>query len=154
MKHTGSETRELKQEASILLWKMALTAIFLLLAFTKLFGILQISDNQMNPGLKEGDLVLYYRIPAKLSRSDVAVVDVSGSAAARRVAAVNGDTVDIQDGGIQINGYLQQEPEIISATYQYREGIPFPITLEKGQVFVLADARTDAEDSRLYGPAE
>ncbi len=154
MKQACSDTRELKQEASSLLWKLVLASVFLVLVFTQLFGILQIPDSQMNPALKEGDLVLFYRIPAKLSRNDMAVIDVSGSSMARRVAAVSGDTVDIQDGGILINGYLQQEPEIISATYQYREGITFPVTLDEGQVFVLADARTDAEDSRVYGPVD
>ena len=34
----------------------------------------------------------------------------------------------------------------------YQEGITFPVTLQEGQVFVLADDRRQAEDSRIYGP--
>ena len=69
----------------------------------------------------------------------------------RRVVAVEGDTVDITEDGLEVNGYLQQENLIYEKTRRYEEGIDFPVTLKANEVFVLGDARENATDSRVYG---
>ncbi|MCH4266455.1 MAG: signal peptidase I [Solobacterium sp.] len=149
-----SELKALKCVISDLFWKLCLACVFLLVGFTQVFGILQVSDNAMNPALKEGDLVLYYRIRPTPSSHELAAVAVSGSTEIRRTVAQAGDTVDIQPDGLFINGYLQQEPGITSETLPLKDGITFPVTLQEGQIFVLADVRTDSEDSRIYGPVD
>jgi signal peptidase I len=70
------------------------------------------------------------------------------------VVATAGDVVDINEDGLVINGALQQEPRIHEATERYEEGVIFPLTVPEGHVFVLAASRTDATDSRIYGPVE
>jgi len=69
----------------------------------------------------------------------------------RRVVATAGDTVDITEEGLLVNGALQQEPEIYEETQRYEGGAAFPLTVGEGQVFVLGDARENATDSRIYG---
>jgi len=76
----------------------------------------------------------------------------NGDAQVRRVIAVAGDTVDIKERGLMINGSFQQESEIFFETVRYEEGIDFPLTLQEGEVFVLGDARINVADSRIYGP--
>jgi len=66
--------------------------------------------------------------------------------------AVAGDTVDITEDGLLINGSLVQEQNIFGETLHYEDGISLPITIEDGQVFVLGDRRGNSVDSRLYGP--
>ncbi|MDR2610903.1 MAG: S26 family signal peptidase, partial [Clostridiales Family XIII bacterium] len=62
-----------------------------------------------------------------------------------------GDTVDITEEGLVINGALQPERTIYEETRRYADGAPLPVTLGDDTVFVLGDARENATDSRVYG---
>ena len=68
--------------------------------------------------------------------------------------AVEGDTVDISEDGLIINGSLQQEDNIYEDTQRYEEGIDFPITLQEDEIFLLGDSRENATDSRIFGPVK
>ena len=68
-----------------------------------------------------------------------------------------GDTVDITAKGLVVNGSLQTGLEKDFAngdTLPYKQGITFPITIKKGEVFLLGDNRQQAQDSRIYGPVK
>jgi signal peptidase I len=74
-----------------------------------------------------------------------------------RVVALPGETIDIQDGYIVINGTKLQYPEKIAAI-KYAPmiaGMPpmirLPYTLPKDAFFVLGDNTSDARDSRYIG---
>lgn len=149
----GKETSML-QELLFLVGKIMLLSVIVLLVFGFLFGFFRNRDPSMAPGVKEGDLVLYYRLDKDYTSSDLALVEYQGEKQVRRVVAVAGDTVDITEEGLLINGALQQEPGIYTETLPYQEGITFPITIGEGQVFLLGDNREYGADSRLYGPVE
>ena len=75
----------------------------------------------------------------------------------RRVVAKAGDTVDITAKGLVVNGSLQTglEKDFVNGdTLPYKQGITFPITIKKGEVFLLGDNRQQAQDSRIYGPVK
>lgn len=136
----------------LLLFKVGLIVVFVLVLMTFFYGITQVRDESMNPAFKEGDLVIYYRLDKDYASQDAIVVDYNGTLQVRRVVAVAGDTVDISaDGGLIINGSTQIEDEIYTTTLPYTDGITFPVTVGEGEVFVLGDDRTRAEDSRIYG---
>ncbi|MGU8435310.1 signal peptidase I [Clostridium perfringens] len=119
--------------------------------FFFVFGIERSSDYTMYPSLKDGDLALYYRLQKDFAAGDVVIVKKDGKEEIRRIIAVPGDTVDITREGLKINGYLQQENSIYAETLPYVEGIKFPVTLGRDNYFVLADARLNTRDSRMYG---
>lgn len=50
-----------------------------------------------------------------------------------------------------INGYVQIEERITNGT-SIEPGVSYPLTLKADEYFILADARGDAKDSRLFGP--
>lgn len=105
----------------------------------------------MYPSVKAGDLVLYYRLQTDFAAGDVVIVKKDGKEEIRRIIAVPGDTVDITRDGLKINGYIQQENSIYAETLPYVEGITFPVTVGRDNYFVLADARLNTRDSRMYG---
>jgi len=131
--------------------KIAVIAASALLLFTCVYGLHRSAEPGMNPSVKDGDLVIFYRFDKKYRAGDLALLAFQGKKQVRRVIATAGDTVDITEDGLMINGALQQEPGIYQKTQRYAEGVSFPLTLGEGQVFVLGDAREGATDSRIYG---
>jgi signal peptidase I len=143
------------RELGLLLLKILAIAGALVILFTFFFGLVRYTESSMAPAIKDGDLVVFYRYKSSgYLAKDVVVLDFQGQRQVRRVVATQGDVVDISDRGLLINGALQQELEIIQETERYQEGVDFPLTVPQDHVFVLADLRTDAIDSRVYGCVE
>ena len=142
------------RELGVLGIKIAVIALTLALIFTFVYGFHRNTDPDMAPMTKTGDLVLFYRLNNNYAIGDLIVLDFQGQRQIRRIVAGAGDTVDIADGGLIVNGAMQQEPEIYAETWRYENGIIFPLTVQTGQVFVLGDARENATDSRVYGSVD
>jgi len=140
----------LKDVLSLLI-KIAVILAVVLLVFTFMFGLHRGADASMAPAVKDGDLVLFYRLDKTYAAGDVLLLTSQEQKQVRRVVATAGDTVDITEEGLLVNGALQQEPEIYEETQRYEGGAAFPLTVGEGQVFVLGDARENATDSRIYG---
>ena len=142
-------------ELLFLLMKIGLIILVFIMLFTFLFGIIRYQEYSMTPAIKDGDLVIYYRSTQNgYFSQDAIVLEYEGQTQVRRVVATAGDTVDINESGLVVNGAPQQELEIYQKTERYQEGIDFPVTIPEGQVFVLGDSREGATDSRIYGPVE
>jgi signal peptidase I len=136
-----------------LLFKIALISITLILLFTFLFGFIRFQEPSMDPAIRDGDLVIFYRYTkVGFLPQDVIALKVDGERQIRRVVATAGDVVDITDeGGLVINGALQQESHVYGATERYEDGVDFPLSVPEGHVFVLGDMRAGTKDSRIYG---
>lgn len=149
-----SESRKpsLWKDVRYLFVKIGLLALVVVVMVTCFFGIFRSGDNSMKPAVKDGDLVITWRIQKDYQAGDVIVLENDDKKEIRRVIAVEGDTVDFTEDGMAINGYLQVESDIYTETLPYAEGFAFPLTVQEGEVFVLADHRENATDSRIYGP--
>ena len=122
-----------------------------IISFLFFFRFIRVCDISMYPGLGEGDLVVVCSFDKQYSSNDIVVYKYKNKYQVRRVVAIEGDTVNISPSGLLINGKLQNEHKINGRTMAYKEGIRFPITLKKGEVFLMADSRENTSDSRLYG---
>jgi signal peptidase I len=149
-----TRTRSTLWELGRLAIKIAIISVCLLLIFSFLYGFHRNTDPDMAPMVKDGDLLLYYRLDKHYSVGDLLLLDFQGERQVRRVVARAGDTVDITQDGLIINGGLRREPEIYQQTLPYENGTSFPLTVGDGQVFTLGDARENATDSRVYGPID
>ena len=120
--------------------------------FTFVFGVIRVSELAMEPAVKNGDLIMFFRLSQEeYQPGEIIVVRIGEEKQIRRVVAIAGDVVDITEAGLVINGDVQQEPGIYWPTLRYQEGVNFPITVPQGQFFVLGDNRLDVTDSRIYG---
>ena len=137
-------------------------AIFILVVwalFFKIVGIMVCRSGDMHPRIDNGDMVLYYRLDKDVRYQDVIVVEKNLDGVAEpkvmvlRVIAVAGDTVEItEDNRVSVNGNTLIEPDIYYATPLYEQFSDYPLTLQPGQCFVLADSRNGGVDSRYFGP--
>lgn len=134
--------------------KILVIAGVTLLLFTFVYGLHYNVDPSMYPAVKDGDLIMYYRLDKDYRAGDLLLLIFQGEKQVRRVIATAGDSVDISEEGLIINGALQQEREIYRQTQRYAEGIEFPLTLGENEVFVLGDAREGVTDSRVYGAVD
>jgi signal peptidase I len=118
-----------------------------------------IPSGSLIPTIQIGDQVLVnkfvYRLGAPKYRDIVVLDDPTGETPMliKRVIALGGQTVDLRDGKVVIDGVPLDEP------YTYGQPslpgdprITYPVTLPKGTVWVMGDNRTQSKDSRWLGP--
>ena len=67
----------------------------------------------------------------------------------KRVIGLPGDTIDIHDGAVWVNGRRLQEPYTIGRTDPYDQKFPFKV--EPDRYFVMGDNRGNSYDSRFWG---
>ena len=141
----------LKDDLLFLGGKLLMIGLMVTVVFTFVFGVVRVDDVSMSPSMLEGDIVLFQRLGSEFVAQDVIVVNLNGQRLVRRVVAVAGDTVDIHEYGLYVNGRLQQELYVFEGTETFSEGITFPITVGVNEVFVMGDSRSRSRDSRIYG---
>ena len=74
----------------------------------------------------------------------------------KRIIGVEGDTVDIHDGKVFVNGIELVEPYVYSVDNKPQATVPYDEThawtIGPGQLFVMGDHRARSSDSRVFGP--
>lgn len=162
-----------------------LVALFLITFVVRTFYI---PSESMMPTLQQHDILLVNEFAYRLSpphRGDIVVFTppiASSSSFIKRVVAVPGDTLRIQDGAVYVNGKRLREPYIASppdynlAVKNYdiyvdsgsgfepldrtqadvppRKMWQAPDRIPSGFYFVMGDNRNDSEDSHVWGFAQ
>lgn len=111
----------------------------------------QVSGVSMSPTLGSGQLVLVDRAVHSPKRGDVIVfrsVEEEGQDLIKRVIGVPGDTVEMRDGVVYLNGEPLDERGYIPAPGSTTMD---PVTIPEGRYWVMGDNRTESYDSRDFG---
>ena len=122
--------------------------------FAHIVGIISMPNADMYPRIDSGDFLLVYRLDKDPKAQDIMVFDKNGTRYVGRVIAVGGDTVEITDGSVKVNGYSMIETNIFYETYPLEGFTEYPLTLAEDECFILADQRKGTEDSRFFGPVK
>lgn len=127
-----------------------LAAVLLLTALEPL----RVTSGSMRPTLSAGDHVLVDKLSRRWQSPAVGDLVVFRDPQRRelvvkRVVALGGQTVALEDAELVVDGIVRHEPQVdlrrIDSTYFG------PVTVPPDAVFVMGDNRSESIDSRTYG---
>jgi signal peptidase I len=148
--------RQLGEWSKTILFTLAVSLI-LRAAVVEAFVV---PTGSMRPTIHEGDRLLGSKFHYRFNEPQVGdIVVFRPPEAARRamnpevkrlvkrVVAVGGDTVEIREGVVHVNGQGLDEPYVQSPPRYRLE----PVTVPEGHLFVLGDNRNQSNDSHFWG---
>jgi signal peptidase I len=156
--------------------KTAIQALLLFVILSALIGRFEIHQISMEPNFHEGQRVLVSKLdsiwsslfvrtahaadsrrssPFALQRGQVVVFFKTPArdqdALIKRAIGLPGDTVELRDGTVLINGELLNEP-YVNGVQTFCGNYCQPFTLGPEQYFLMGDNRANSLDSRSFGP--
>lgn len=132
--------------------KFLVLIVVVFLVFQFVISVSVVKGDSMEHTLKNGEGVLYGRLNKEYKTGDVVSVKIpSGEYYVKRIIATEGDTIDLKDGQVYLNEKPLDESYAVGETVPQQGTVHYPMTLEKGQVFVMGDNREDSMDSRTFG---
>jgi signal peptidase I len=147
---------------------LVLTVVIFWLIQTFVAQPFQVQMNSMEATLEPGQYVLVDKLTPRwqpYAVGDIIVFEPSASKTdldepfIKRVIGVEGDTVELKDGHVFVNGvglvedYLYEDGGVAQPT-EPTPGGQTRWEIGDGELFVMGDHRADSSDSRAFGPID
>lgn len=150
----------------VLIFVIAIAAMLVVRAFV--LEPYVVPTGSMEPTIEIGDQVFAQKVTCNLGQSpaagDIVVFrNPDGSSdhdvLVKRVIATAGQTVDLVDGRVVVDGQVLDEPYAQGESWPLASQAPgtivsFPYTVPEGCVWVMGDNRGNSADSRYFGAVE
>lgn len=122
-----------------------------------------VPSGSMLPTIQVGDLLVGEKVSYRTREPERGEVVTfyspveQGTILIKRVIASGGQTVDMRDGYVYVDGerldepYVNGEPSYPLDENVVEGGIQYPYTVPEGSIWVMGDNRTSSADSRYFG---
>ena len=130
--------------------RLAVITLAVWILFSQVFVLTQCEGMGMFPAIEDGDLILGYRLHEAYEKGDVIIYQRGDATYLGRIAAMETDTVIMDESGMYTVNGTTQGGDILYPTYA-KDGIEYPYRVQEGYMFVLGDYRTQTQDSRDFG---
>ena len=127
---------------------------------TFVFQAYEIPSGSMEQTIMTGDMVFSEKVSYyfnDVQRGDIVTFadpQTPGRVLIKRVIATGGQTVDLVDGKVVVDGQVLDEPYTLgkeSVPLQTPMNVTYPYTVPEGSLWVMGDNRTNSQDSRYFG---
>lgn len=152
--------RSLFRYLAIWVRDLVLSVVIAIVVILFLYQPVKVEGTSMMPALSDQERIFInkfvYRYGfGEIHRGDMVVFWFPGDPSKsyiKRVIGLPGDTVEIRDGVVFVNGQRLQEDYV---PQEYRDTVSRPFaTVPPDQYYVLGDHRSSSNDSRAWGPVE
>ncbi|MDJ1121533.1 signal peptidase I [Olsenella sp. YH-ols2217] len=145
---------------------IAAAVVFAILLRTYVVEPYEIPSESMINTIQVGDRILGEKITYRTRDPEAGEVvtfldpEDSSTTLIKRVIATPGQTVDLQNGVVYVDGVAQDEPYVLGKPTDPIERhaetldgpVSYPYTLGDDEYWVMGDNRTNSLDSRYFGP--
>ncbi|MGN0261683.1 MAG: signal peptidase I [Eggerthellaceae bacterium] len=157
----GKGTRGAVASAVDFLVTLAIVAVVAFVLRTFVIEPFNIPSGSMETTIMTGDMVFSEKISVRNGVEAGQIVTFAdpqdpSRTLIKRVIATGGQTVDLVDGSVSVDGIVLDEPYATgySVPLDTVDGveISYPYTVPEGSIWVMGDNREHSLDSRYFGP--
>lgn len=140
-----------------LLGNVALSVVLAVVVIVFIYQPVKVEGTSMMPGLTDQERIFInkytYRLGTdSIEREDLVVFHYPydpTQSYIKRIIGLPGDTIEIDDGTVYVNGSVLNEPYVPE---EYRDHVSMQReSVPPGKYFVLGDHRSSSNDSRVWG---
>ena len=143
--------KTVKQEIIEWVVTLAVALVIAVVVRTFIFEPVRVDGNSMYPTLKHGEIMIVnkmdYTFGGEPERFDVVICHYPSRGKTnfvKRVVGLPGDTVEVKDGYLIVNGVIYAEKFLHERPVENFG----PVTVPEGKYFVMGDNRNNSNDSR------
>lgn len=155
MRNISSRRRRSQKKDSGWGWVISIAIAIAIAIFVRtfIFEPIRVDGESMSPTLHSHQSLgvekvsRYFGLP---KRGEIVIVHYpkSDDAFVKRVIGLPGDTIEIKDSTVYLNGQPLDEDYVSPAPYNNMD----PFTVPADSIFVMGDNRANSQDSRYVGP--
>jgi signal peptidase I len=140
-----------------LLRDIAISVVLAVVLIVFIYQPVKVEGTSMMPGLTDQERIFINKYTYKLGAGSIAREDLvvfhypydPTQSYIKRIIGLPGDSVQISDGTVYVNGRLLREPYV---PVEYRDHVSLPKeSVPPDKYFVLGDHRSSSNDSRVWG---